>query len=340
HKGLQNRAGENNCFLNVTVQALWHLDSFRAAVRGMEATADVREISIDDMITIVNSLFAQYEYYEGSAVPPTELRKRLTSMDPERYSLGGLADATEALYSILSQIHIDSCRHATLPGGVVTENDECTPSCLAHSIFGGVFVEQFSCSACRATSEPQVMKRLLHYIYADEVGSIFDAAPSRPSFSSVLSYCLRPVAHECPSRASTQRCQGEGKASLSCLEPPRVLAFCISWAEERASLDKLSLFIRSIDIELSVSDVFPYGDFVDDRFHGRATHELCGLVCFYGMHYICFFRDSSSSSAFLLFDDARVRVVGSWGDVKEDCLRSRYQPVLLLYQLSQVPSPQ
>lgn len=25
HKGLENNSGENNCFLNVVIQALWHL---------------------------------------------------------------------------------------------------------------------------------------------------------------------------------------------------------------------------------------------------------------------------------------------------------------------------
>lgn len=29
-KGLLNRPGQNNCFLNVCIQALWHLDSFRS----------------------------------------------------------------------------------------------------------------------------------------------------------------------------------------------------------------------------------------------------------------------------------------------------------------------
>lgn len=28
-KGLQNRVGEQNCFLNVVIQGLWHLRSFR-----------------------------------------------------------------------------------------------------------------------------------------------------------------------------------------------------------------------------------------------------------------------------------------------------------------------
>ena len=33
HRGLANSAGQNNCFLNVTVQALWHLGPFRTELR-------------------------------------------------------------------------------------------------------------------------------------------------------------------------------------------------------------------------------------------------------------------------------------------------------------------
>ena len=29
-KGLQNNQGRNNCFLNVVIQSLWHLASFRS----------------------------------------------------------------------------------------------------------------------------------------------------------------------------------------------------------------------------------------------------------------------------------------------------------------------
>ena len=36
---------------------------------------------------------------------------------------------------------------------------------------------------------------------------------------------------------------------------------------------------------------------------------------------------------FLLFDDKKIRPLGGWDDVKKECLKSFYQPVLLLYEL-------
>ncbi|CAN0580562.1 unnamed protein product, partial [Ectocarpus sp. 12 AP-2014] len=33
-RGLVNATGQNNCFLNVVVQSLWHLEAFRAQFGG------------------------------------------------------------------------------------------------------------------------------------------------------------------------------------------------------------------------------------------------------------------------------------------------------------------
>ena len=53
------------------------------------------------------------------------------------------------------------------------------------------------------------------------------------------------------------------------------------------------------------------------------------------------FQESNHGEArFLLFDDQKVRSLGGWEDVKKECLKSLYQPVLLLYELQDSsPSP-
>ena len=46
HRGLANAVGENNCFLNVTVQALWHLGPFRTELQRLikDNTGSVRKM--------------------------------------------------------------------------------------------------------------------------------------------------------------------------------------------------------------------------------------------------------------------------------------------------------
>jgi hypothetical protein len=61
-----------------------------------------------------------------------------------------------------------------------------------------------------------------------------------------------------------------------------------------------------------------------------------GMVCYYGLHYVSIFYSGEiidNVYNFLLFDDHTIKDIGEWVDVKERCIKSRYQPVLLLYEL-------
>ena len=86
HVGLENKAGANNCFLNATLQALWHLDLFREKVLydeqvgGGEDNIDLifsPEDSSVDTLSALCALFAQYMYTEYSCIPSTELRREI-----------------------------------------------------------------------------------------------------------------------------------------------------------------------------------------------------------------------------------------------------------------------
>ena len=185
HKGLSNFTGENNCFLNVTIQALWHLGPFRFEVQNLlnnnnktniENTEQIddnesliinknqneRQSEKNSLVEALCNLFVQYEFSEVNILPPTELRNTLSTLY-DQFQLGEIADANETLEAILERIHM-----------------ECTPSCpygqnkcLAHTVFGGLLMEQSICPLCGATSEPMVRNDFLHYIYAAELISLY-----------------------------------------------------------------------------------------------------------------------------------------------------------------------
>merc|ERR1712096_575612 len=58
---------------------------------------------------------------------------------------------------------------------------------------------------------------------------------------------------------------------------------------------------------------------------------LVGMVCYYGKHYSTFFFHNKLNM-WIYFDDAQVIEVGKrWANVVDKCVKSRHQPLLLLY---------
>ena len=90
HVGLENLSGENNCFLNSTIQALWHLNMFRERILYSEHTGGEENIDLIfpnedndptlDTLGAVCSLFAQYQYTEEQCIPTTEIRCEFISV--------------------------------------------------------------------------------------------------------------------------------------------------------------------------------------------------------------------------------------------------------------------
>lgn len=93
-RGLDNLMGENNCFLNVVIQSLWHLRSFSSAF--IELSSHTH--SANCVVCELQSIFTQFQFAEEKSIPPRALRQALAALyySEHRFQLGSLADATEA----------------------------------------------------------------------------------------------------------------------------------------------------------------------------------------------------------------------------------------------------
>jgi hypothetical protein len=67
----------------------------------------------------------------------------------------------------------------------------------------------------------------------------------------------------------------------------------------------------------------------------KSEYVFRGFVCYYGSHYVSIFQERLKGGEvhFLLFDDQKIRPLGGWEAVKKECIKSCYQPVILLYEL-------
>eukprot|EP01120_Amphizonella_sp_Union-15-10_P016997 TRINITY_DN9292_c0_g1_i3.p1 TRINITY_DN9292_c0_g1~~TRINITY_DN9292_c0_g1_i3.p1 ORF type:complete len:270 (-),score=30.20 TRINITY_DN9292_c0_g1_i3:21-830(-) len=77
-KGLANAPGENNCFLNVVIQSLWHIRSFSKQFLACEqhVHSNVQNCTFCALKSILN----EYVYSDGNVITPAILRKSLSAM--------------------------------------------------------------------------------------------------------------------------------------------------------------------------------------------------------------------------------------------------------------------
>ena len=236
---------------------------------------------------------------------------------------------------ILRRMHSEFL-HCSPEGIPVFEYSSLTPlgnRCIPHMVFGGQILEQLLCCECGATGEPSLNESFTYVIYATELLQYAQEHPKH-DFNLLLSMCLKrsSIHLPCPS-SSTDRpstCKGKSYLRAFLMNAPYTIALAIQWTSQREDEKKLNHFMSIISYRLSPTDIFSKQGLPKESLQ---PYFFRGMVCYYGLHYVSIFQDlSSGTPRFLLFDDARIRVIGRWRDVLTECRRARYQPVLLLYE--------
>ncbi|KAG1660965.1 hypothetical protein FOA52_005590 [Chlamydomonas sp. UWO 241] len=160
-RGLLNRGAQNNCFLNVIVQALWHLSAFRAPMLALPLSAVTAKAggSAKDaaVLAALWRIFQAMGSPEGSkgesdiAISPVELRAALNQQSAVRIDSSDMQDANEVLNELLGILHraelgqpankatdLGLPRNMRLPVGAppTAPLPTAAPASLAHAVFG------------------------------------------------------------------------------------------------------------------------------------------------------------------------------------------------------------
>ena len=168
-KGLYNRVGLNNCFLNVVIQSLWHIDHFRERFISLDYTHVHRATPC--LFCALRSVFVDYEFSEGDVIPPRLLRAALAELyeGEHRFQWGAMSDAEEVLEAILEWLHADqvgASRHQDHDDASATP---CSPPCISHRVFASETCDIRVCSACGAHGEPAPRESLLYRVYVADM---------------------------------------------------------------------------------------------------------------------------------------------------------------------------
>ncbi|CAK4710257.1 unnamed protein product [Aphanomyces euteiches] len=367
HKGLTNQIGQNNCFLNVIIQSLWHLDSFRVLIRSSDHTTFHR-VQDTCLLCELKEIFTYYEYSDEKALAPDNVRLALNvlSAQTDRFRLGAMADATETLDTIFASMHADQCRHAAavvdhlspLDSSMEIKEMDCDPKCIAHALFESNMFDMYHCSTCNATSEPDMWKDTLYRVYFAELYTLVSSSPSSVSASSSSSFffggnsplsppkkhsfeaVLKKLVNEGPRKscpeADLTKCTGKCTVERWLMKFPIVFAVSIVWPSNSIGGKELKAFANIIPHELDLSRVFRLGGDAAGQPTNESIYVFRGMVCYYGQHYVSFFKSQSKPNHWYLFDDVHVHAVGPWDEVRRRIERGCYQPTLLFWEKNQL----
>ncbi|RHY10790.1 hypothetical protein DYB34_011074 [Aphanomyces astaci] len=347
HKGLTNYVGQNNCFLNVIIQSLWHLDSFRVLITSSDHTA-LHSVHDTCLLCELKEIFTYYEYGEEKTLAPDNVRVALNvlSSQTDRFRLGAMADATETLDTILASMHADQVRHHALPhpspttplppqqslsSSIEINDTDCDPKCIGHALFESNMFDMYRCQSCQATSEPEMWKDTLYRVYFAELyqcvantttsAKSFFFRSSSPtanhpsnkehSFEAVLRTLLNEgPRRSCPENELT-KCRGsclvDRYSSNICMvvvikivpswlmKFPIVFAVSIVWPATTVGGVELKAFANIIPHQLDLGLIFRLGGDAADLPKPESIYVFRGMVCYYGQHYVSFFKSQSKA---------------------------------------------
>lgn len=315
-KGLQNRLGDNNCFLNVVIQALWKLEAFRNrfSVQQGENAGSTHLHREHCVYCALESIFTQYRFSAMSLLPPTALRETLSVLfkDSAKFQMFELDDAAEAFEAVLDHVHLHLTRQepSSSPQFLNSNHGECREeACVSHQVFGLRMVEQVCCEQCSYRSDPFGSTLFTAYGYAAMLRQTRLELGEHATFDTIFHRASRDT-RPCPNRNRGSCTNLEAPVQHWLLSLPEVFSVNVIWDSAQSSVDEIEQLLDCISLEIDLEKIFAlersfrFGARIDSS----AKYRFRGMICYYGKHYNAHFYHTETQSWYL-FDDATVKQV-------------------------------
>ncbi|ESO07962.1 hypothetical protein HELRODRAFT_75478 [Helobdella robusta] len=329
-KGLYNGPGDNNCFMNSSVQILWHLDSFRCNFRQMSAHACTGSNCV---FCSLKEILTSYQFSDQPILSSASLRHSLASTfkSERRFQLGAPCDASECYETILDRLH----DHVT---DSENESNCRAQHCISHQKLSMHINEMISCT-CGACSKPLQFQQPVYYVSTTAL--LLALSCSTPTTSSSSSSSSPPTSSLSSPPSSSSPSLSSSSSSLKCFgvsrrlqiltKTPEVTCLGFVWDTHRPSADQLRGILKSIDVTIAPREVSCHDYDDENGDDDDAYYNLAGVISYHHGHY-CTFIFHSKQHVWYQFDDGNVQMLDNqWETVVKKCLTNKYQPLLLFY---------
>ena len=246
--GLRNEKGENSCFLNVIVQAMFHNAAFQETLSQVKthSCAGSDRCVFCGLKNVFESL------QQDQAASSESLRTALSNVfsDQAVFSMGQMDDASEALDRILWTLH-----------KIVTDSSECSVkhACAIHKSFGLFISEQGECGTCH--TKTKAFKYDTMMLYAS-TSVLYDALKQQTETSSFDVVLKQSLARSTNLQCNNKKCQAPQylPGSLQLDQEPSVVNVVMTWPNDSPSTEFLSAIWHSISTSIQLNKyVFSIG---------------------------------------------------------------------------------
>eukprot|EP00756_Hemistasia_phaeocysticola_P042165 Hpha_TRINITY_DN16954_c0_g6::TRINITY_DN16954_c0_g6_i1::g.56151::m.56151 len=331
-RGMHNRIGLNNCFLNSVLQALWHHVTFREAYLKLVPTLPPKkEGEGPQLLTELGEMLAKYSG-EKCTVNPKGVRDALAKRE-EKFKSGQLSDAHECFSALLEAVHealveLKTGKARKRSPSPRSSVDALTrdpspsphklppiPNSLVHQHYGLHLVREGSCENCKAVVYKEAHDQFYSTVWASE---IYRSDKSDVFVEKLVCQDEPRSCDACEKGKSVNHHTVRGKL-------PSFITVHVAWSSEKQSRPDLISFFSKVPGRFKVKDAYNVPR------SGEAECVLTGLVFFFARHYVSAFFNSEKQS-WVIFDDTVVKAAspnlqGLW----KYCVSSAIAPSLLFY---------
>ena len=339
-----NRRKENNCFLNVIIQNLVHLQNFKYDFLSKEnSDVYVKSKPVYDLHNLIklyeseqikykNILDKNKNYKIEPIISVNNLRNSLNQIFTNRYHKGESGDPMETMNSLFDLIHEIYCKKMRIDKDKIK-----TCKCLAHKHF---FLKLAEIQLCPKKKKKKVQLYDKDcFMYNIFIKEIMDKLHGKSFNSFKLKFFQKLKEHnetfEEKKKPRIPGCNCSEKLMESYIKSTKLmgpistyLIINITWAEEFPSMNEILKTFALLPVSEKVNNLFTFDESVKNIIN--YTFSIKGIILYGIYHYVCaiYIKDENK---WAVIDDKTIKYIDVYFNLIDSFLRNHLMPVGIIY---------
>ena len=333
-----NMAKENNCFLNVLIQVLFNLQSFKKNILKCfnQNSLNIKDEVVFEFYNLIKSYNLEQIKNEKNEMPlqpnlsVNQLRNKLNNKFGN-YFKGDCGDPMECLEHIFNSIHDEFISDKD---NILSNNNKSkgTFDCPIHQFFYLDLMENLICQKCGSFHKRRYDKNCYMFqIFVSELSKrIMETNPSFENMRLKLFYQIKEQNQKYDiSNARIEGCKCAEINNTKRLNLLRVnntyVIINLTWSEEFPDLQDILNIYTSLPLVDKNKHLFNVGEENDQKLLYIKAIILYGIY-----HYICVIY-LNKFKKWGIIDDKTIKFIDKYYDLVEYLLRNHLSPVGLIY---------